>query len=508
MAGVDVARYRGGVVARAVAITLLAGLVRLILGALTPLFPDETYYWDWSRHLSGGYFDHPPLIAWLIRFGTLIAGDTPAGVRLGPIIAGTLAGLFIADSARRLTGDRAAVNAALVFALMPLSAAGLVLATPDAPLFACAAATIWAVIRALDAPARSRAALQWWAVAGIFLGLAMASKYTAVLLPLGIVVALLVRRGLRHRLAEPGPYVATVIAVVVFSPVIVWNAEHGWASFAFQLSHGLTRATGSVLKRELDLVGGQLGLVTPVLFVMLVLAVVRSGHTGTRALLAIVATVVFGFFMYSATKRRPEANWPALAYVPGILVLVAHAGTPRWDKWLRGGLVLAGVLTAVTYVNTFTPVLPVPARRDPVARSHGWKELADSVNQTYGPRLSISSHRTWVGADRYQEASELAFHLPDRPQTFSLNLTTRPNHYDFWPQFPERAHPRDGLLLVVDEVAGEHPTLKSLSQHFESVVQKEMVTLAREGDPVKYLRIWHLERWRGTWPERPLRSRS
>ena len=494
-------------VAKAVAITLAAGIVRLVIGALTPLFPDETYYWEWSRRLAAGYFDHPPFIAWLVRGGTTIAGDTALGVRLGPIVAGTLAGLFMVAASRRLAGDRAAVLAALVFALMPLSAAGLVLATPDAPLFACAAATMWAVIRAVEHPPRSVGSLKWWAVAGVALGLAIAAKYTAVLMPFGVLIALLVRPGLRGRLMEPGPFVAIGIAVLVFSPVIIWNAQHDWASFAFQLSHGLTRAGGSVIQRELDLLGGQLGLVTPILFVMLVIAVVRARRADVPALLGIATIVIFAFFMYSATKRRAEANWPALAYVPGIIVLVTHAGADRWQKWMRAGLLLAGVLTAVTYVNTFTPILPVPARRDPVARAYGWDVLAAAVNRSYGPRLTISSYRTWVAADRYQEASELAFHLPDRPQTFALNLTTRANHYDHWPQFTNRAQPRDGLLLVVDEVAGAHPTVALLTPHFSTVRQDSMVTLARNGDPVKYLRIWHFERWLGTWPERPLRSR-
>ena len=126
----------------ALAVTLVAGIVRLAIGGLTPLYPDETYYWEWSRHLAAGYFDHPPLIAWLIRAGTLLAGDTPLGVRLFPVAAGILAGLWICAGARRLAGDRAAPVAAIVFALMPLSAAGLILATPDAPLFAAVSATM------------------------------------------------------------------------------------------------------------------------------------------------------------------------------------------------------------------------------------------------------------------------------------------------------------------------------------------------------------------------------
>src|SRR5688572_7124315 len=126
----------------AVVVTISAGIIRLVLGALIPLFPDETYYWDWSRRLAAGYFDHPPLIAWLIRGGTTVFGDTSLGVRFLSIVAGTVAALFVCASARRVAGDRAAFIAALVFALMPLSATGLVLATPDSPLLGSAAATV------------------------------------------------------------------------------------------------------------------------------------------------------------------------------------------------------------------------------------------------------------------------------------------------------------------------------------------------------------------------------
>jgi 4-amino-4-deoxy-L-arabinose transferase-like glycosyltransferase len=81
------------------AITLAAGLVRLGVGTTTPLFPDETYYWEWSRRLAAGYFDHPPVIALLIRAGTAVAGDTPLGVRLLPILAGVAAALFLCAAA-------------------------------------------------------------------------------------------------------------------------------------------------------------------------------------------------------------------------------------------------------------------------------------------------------------------------------------------------------------------------------------------------------------------------
>jgi 4-amino-4-deoxy-L-arabinose transferase-like glycosyltransferase len=520
MAGVDLAHSRDGVVGATLesatrrltlAVIVVAGIVRLAIAALTPLFPDETYYWEWSRRLALGYFDHPPMIAWLIRAGTLVAGQTPLGVRLCPVLAGVVGTFFVCASARRVAGDRAALFAAIVFAVMPLSAAGLVLATPDAPLLAAVSATMYALLRALGRPPRSRASIGWWCATGAALGLALCSKYTAVLFPLGVFIALLSRGDLRLRLKEPGPYIATVVAVLVFAPVIAWNARHDWISFAFQLRHGFGDAAGSPLKRELEFIGGQLGLVSPILFAMCVLAVARSRNDPLFPLyhlLAIIPIVVFVFFMYSATRRRVEANWPAIAYLPAVLLLVAYGGNERWDKWLRGGIALAAILTLVTYVNAFVPILPVPARRDPAARASGWDDLARAVDRVYAKRLPLSSYRTFVAADRYQEASELAFHLPTHPETLALNLAGRANQYDLWPPFPERAHPRDALLLVLDDAEGIHPTAAMLEPHFTTLRQGEQVTLARNGDVVKRLRVWLLDGWRGTWPAAPLRSRT
>jgi hypothetical protein len=485
---------------RALLITAAAGLARLLLGATTPLFPDETYYWEWSRHLAAGYFDHPPMVAWLVKFGTLLLGHTPLGVRFGPIVAGVIAGICIAAAAGRLAGSRAAVIAALVFACMPLSAAGLILATPDAPLFAAGALLIYSVLRALEHPPGSTPATRWWCTAGVALGVAVASKYTAVLLPAGLLVALLTAPSLRGHLRSAGPYVATLISLVVFAPVIAWNARHDWASFAFQLQHGLTAARGSVLRRELDLLGGQAGLVTPILFVLMVIAAWRARAPRER-LLAVMGAVVFAFFAYSATRRRVEANWPALAYVPGTLLLAAQVGGVRWSRWLRAGVVLAAVVTTVVYVNTVTPILPIPARRDPVARSAGWGDLAHAVD------LERKRTGALVAAERYQDASELAFHLDGQPETFALNLTTRPNQYDWWPRLSSRLRRDDAVILVVDELPGAHPAVELLAPHFSAVRQRELVTLARDGDPVKYLRIWVMERWRGSWPTGELRSR-
>jgi 4-amino-4-deoxy-L-arabinose transferase-like glycosyltransferase len=167
----------------AIAVVLVAAIIRLAFAALLPVFPDEAYYWDWSRRLAPGYFDHPPGIAWVVRLGVMIAalfgggvGSSPLGMRVGVAVAALVASLATIGTARHIAGSRAALRAALVMAVLPLSAAGLVLSTPDVPVLAAEAVALYCVVRALDSDLRSRASLGWWTVAGVALGAAFASS--------------------------------------------------------------------------------------------------------------------------------------------------------------------------------------------------------------------------------------------------------------------------------------------------------------------------------------------
>ncbi|MHB1297737.1 MAG: glycosyltransferase family 39 protein, partial [Gemmatimonadaceae bacterium] len=432
-------------------------MLRIVLGAVVPLFPDEAYYWEWSRRLAGGYFDHPPMIAWLIAGGTSLLGDTPLGVRLLPILAGTFAGFWLIRAACHLAGPSAARFAAILFAVMPLAAAGLVLATPDAPLLAFIAWTLHAVVRALgsgeegelgeSAPSTSAVPRRtgWWLIAGLAIGLAMASKFTGVFIPIAIVIAMVSHPRLRPSLATPGPWLAVAVASLVMVPVLLWNAQHDWIAFRFQLGHGLgTTARGSWYQRELELVGGQVGLVTPILFVLVVGSVWRALKPGrdaepVRFTLGVVAAFCAAFFVYSATRKSVEANWPAIAVMPALLLLASAREGAR-TVWERRGVWLAGVLTALALTHVVHPIFPLPARRDQVSKAHGWDMLAASVDSAkraiesearsaddldgvgepapVDGVKSVGERGVIVAANRYQDAAMLAFHLPGNPGTY------------------------------------------------------------------------------------------
>ncbi len=501
---------------RALAVVAVATVLRLLFAALIPVFPDETYYWEWSRHLQGGYFDHPPGIALLIRAGTLLlapfgAGDASLAVRIGANLCGTVAALGIIGTARRLAGNGAALRAAIVISVLPLAAAGLILATPDAPVLAATAVGLYGVVRALECTPGSRDSLAWWSFTGVVLGLAFCSKYTSIFLPVAVVLAIVVRPELRARLREPGPYVACVIATLIFLPVLLWNARHDWVSFVFQLRHGLSAPQGSALvaawKHEGDFFGGQAGLASPILFIMLAMATGRALSRRAQPvhfLLGVVATLSFGFFVYSALRQRVEPNWPAPAYIPAIVLLSVLPWSRPGERWLKAGIVFAAVMSALIYVQGVVPVLPIAPPKDPIARAFGWDAVTQASNNAARRANAETHHTTWQGGDRYQEASEIAFHSSNHPETIAANASGRTNQYDLWPRFPDRAAQGDNLVLLLDESDGPHEAIVALAPYFAEATRDSLVVLRRGSGVIGQRRVWVLRDWRGGWIPNPL----
>ncbi len=506
----------------AVAWVVGAALVRALLSSLVPLLPDETYYWLWTRHLDAGYFDHPPGIALLIALGTSVFGDTHAGVRAGPMLAAVLTHAAASAAAWQLGGRGthgaiAAARAAAIVAVVPLATLGLVIATPDAALFATVMVARVAVERALAAPVRSARGFGWWTLAGVALGGAFVAKYTAVLLPAGLVVACIVHPALRARFREAGPWWASLIALSVFAPVVLWNSRHEWLSFRFQLGHGFgATVRGSVLSRELELLGGQVGLASPILFALMAIAVWIALRDGWRTrfvaapadvsvrrfAFAVTAVVPLIVFMLSATRRSVEANWPALMYPAAMLLLATDSHRVSHGRWWRGGVTLAMTLIAVVAVQAWRPLLPLAPRKDPMARAHGWDTLAAAVEAARQDPFFDGTTRRWVAADRYQDASEMAFHLADHPPVFSLNLGGRANQFDLWPTVYDNVRPGDAMIAVFDDNPAGDSLGVRVGRWFNTSQPGARVVLRRGKGEVAHRRVW-LYRDAAAIPARP-----
>jgi 4-amino-4-deoxy-L-arabinose transferase-like glycosyltransferase len=200
----------------------------------------EAYHRLYAQHLAAGYYDHPGMIGWLIHLSTSLFGDSLLAVRLPTIIGSGFAIGFAFLAGRRMYGESAGRLAAFLVGLVPMTARFAMEATPDGPLLCFWMGAIWSLAHALQG-AGSRpgtspfgSTMGWWLLAGLFTGAAMDSKYSAIFLPAGLLLYLMLSREHRLWLLRVEPYLAAFAALACFWPTVAWNAEHQWQSFAYQ----------------------------------------------------------------------------------------------------------------------------------------------------------------------------------------------------------------------------------------------------------------------------------
>ncbi len=383
--------------------------LRLLVAAVTPLAPDEAYYWVWSRALAPGFLDHPPMVALWIRAGTLLAGAGALGVRLLAPLAAALGSVLLAQAGADLLGDRRrGVLAAVMLNATLLFGAGAVTMTPDTPLLLFWTATLWALGRLLATGHGG-----WWLAAGAATGLALDSKYTALLLPPAMLLWLLAVPALRPWLRRVQPWAGAVLAGAACAPVLLWNARHGWASFIRQGGRAGDWHPAAALRFLAELFGGQIGLATPLLALLFAAGMAMAARRGWRrdpawTLLALLTLLPGAVFFQHALGDRVQANWPAVIYPAAAL---AAAGLGRW-RWSAQAVALGAAITVLVYLQATLAPVRLPRGLDPtLARLGGWPGLAGAVAAA-AAQAEAQYQAQYIAADEYGLAAELAWQLP------------------------------------------------------------------------------------------------
>jgi 4-amino-4-deoxy-L-arabinose transferase-like glycosyltransferase len=402
--------------ARGTAVTVAALVVlRLVAAAVTQLTFDEAYYWTWAKHLAGGYYDHPPMVAVVIRLGTLIAGDTAFGVRLVSILLALPMSWAVYRAARILFDDVKIAAAATIFLNATLMASvGTTIVTPDAPLMVASCfvlyclAKVWQTGRGV-----------WWLAVGAAAGFGLLSKYTALFFGVQILLWLVLVKDQRRWLASPWLYLGGIVAVVIFSPVIFWNADHQWVSFIKQI--GRARVEGMTLKYLGEMIPTQFVFATPSVFILGVFGLyalmrARAAHAAGATLVNISVWMIFLYFVWHSLHARVEANWLGPVY-PAFAIAAAYAawGTtwnPREQRtmnWSRRLALPIGVALFVGLIVQANTGLLTGFRRDATVRSVGvgWPALAGEIEA-----IRIKQNATCVLAADYGTTSWLMFYLP------------------------------------------------------------------------------------------------
>ncbi len=478
------------------------------------LAQDEAHYWDWSRHLDWSYYSKGPLIAWIIALANvtlggiseLFTGSVTAAIRTPAAFFGTGLIWFLCLLTERIFDSRKLGLIVVVIALSipPISVVSTLM-TIDSP-FTC----LWAGALLCAWSAINNQKKRNWAVLGMVVGLGILAKYTMSIFYPSLGLFLLMNPAHRKQWLQPGIWISGGVAILVASPILLWNWQHSGVTFAHvgQLA-GVTHDNTKHWIGPIRYVAEQFGLLLGYWFVIWVWAMVtyRPGNSqsgGMSYLWWMSGPMFLVFLGFSVRTGGGEVNWPVAAYLAGLpliaFFLSRHLESPseKWRKWVMGFLVcfLAlgfGLAILVHKSDLLYPILsrmlpeptveaPVPLRQlDPVCRVRGWKFLAVEVDKLR-EEISPSGKEPILVATHWSIPGLLGVYCKGHPQAYSIGLMVGDRHsqYDLWTNPID--HPAQFLGRDFIVVGGIPPHLHG---SFDSLLAaKEIIYHTPNGYPV------------------------
>ncbi|MCJ7774939.1 MAG: glycosyltransferase family 39 protein, partial [Desulfobulbaceae bacterium] len=357
------------------------------------------------------------------------------------------------------------------------------------------------------------------------------SKYHAVLLPLCLFCYLLASPGRRFWLGRVQPYAAGLIALLVFLPNILWNAEHNWVSYAFQLSHG--GGGHFTIGKLLAVLGGQMGVWSPVIFGLLIAAFISMARkrplSESDRFVLWTSLPVFLFFCGIGTFGKILPHWPSVGWWTGSLAVISvtlgkfskrdKAGI-RWRRWCITGAIVGFVMTGFLYLALFLPVVdpiysrardfsimlnrhfPAITRLEPFKSQDditnilfGWDKIAKRVEEIRS-RMP-NPEKTFVFCHRFYTTSRIAVYV--HPETQATTLRNKFNQYGLW--FSAEGHRGwDALFVVEDRAVERSKRYMPLFQEMDPEPVK--IEVFRKGQIAHALSVFRYYGFKGKYEEK------
>jgi membrane-associated phospholipid phosphatase len=492
------------------AVILVARLL-YIKSKTIQLSEDEAYQWLWSKHLALSYYSKPFLIAVTQFLGTSLWGDTAFGVRFFSPIISALLGVMMLRFFAKVVNARAAFFLLLIISATPLLSLGGILMTID-PL----SALFWtaAMVAGWHAVQPTGKASDWLWV-GLWMGLGLLSKYTALFQLLSWIVLFILWRPARAQLRKPGPYLALLVNALCSLPILIWNAQRHWVTVRHVSENA---GVGQAWKiRTLDFIGIEAGVLNPIFFVAMVWAAIvfwkrAKNHPALIYFFSMGAPIFLCYFLWSF-RSRILPNWIAPSVVPLFCLMVAYWDT-RWrldssrlKPWLVTGLTLGFAMVLLAHntdlikkltgypIGTLVkrtvefPLIRVPLKWfgiephitevgfDPLHRVRSWTEVANQVGSTREELLS-EGKPVFIITDHYGLAGLISFYLPEAkeavkntPLVYYKSSDHPRNQFYFWPGYTDRKG--ENAIYVIELDRANPKPLKAprapVAEEFESV---------------------------------------
>lgn|GEM_PF-1135036 len=484
-----------------IAVLAFLTMVRLFSSKTIPISGDEAYYYRWSNFLSPGYYDHPPMIAWMIAMFSYIGGATVSMVRMGSIVAALIYAIVIYMLVKDMTGsDRTAFITGLFLLTIPYFAIDSTMATPNAPLI-----LFWSLYMYLAYKALKTGSRVLWILSGVALGLSLQSKLMALFLPFSFVLFLLISKEHRRQLLKPDFYLSLLAALVVVSPFLIWNYFHNWENLGFQLVERHQFPPKLNISHFTNFLSLQIIAVTPFFMMLYPLSLLYCLTKGIREkkdyLLFCFCTSlpIILFFTFVSMFERVEMYWPIAGYISGSICVAVFL-----DECASSASRLIRIFSKVSLTATFLVLLlcagalyffalnpknliEASARTCPrgeesfrgnsLVEMYAYEDLATELNSLQSEMGG--KEKIFIMTDNYSLSSALSYYSRQYIHIYSpFNLQGK--EYQKWEDYQSL---KGMSALYVDRFPLEERDnmLRLFSQNFESIQVLKPLVMKKNG---------------------------
>lgn len=451
-------------------IAILA-VFKLIIIALIPITPQEAYYWYYSQNPDLSYFDHPPMAAYSIWFGTTLFGNTIFGVKFMAVVWSLLTNILLYKITVRYLENKVendykyktAFTVVILYNLTIFANMYSIIIVPDTPLLFFWLMIVYSIHEFSITQKRI-----WWVIAGACFGFSLVSKYSGIIILGSIFLYLIFSREHRKILLTPYPYLAVVLGAIVFSPVIYWNASHEWASLKFQFIERAQKQKSVQLTYLIQLFFSQVLLLTPLVFGYFIKGIIKfvkefKTSSGLN-LFFFGGIVIIAVFTYTSLTALVKMNWLMPGYL-SLLVLVVvmlKIDITKRTVWMKIGAGVSILLVVTGYSVLLIPNVPLGEGNT----WSGWEDAAVNIYELQQERGGEGN--CFLFGNSYKSASLLKFYLPDQQNTYAENIYgKRGLQFDYW-GIPDDLIGKDALYVFSNRREYKN-NLEIVRNYFEKV---------------------------------------
>lgn len=450
--------------------------IRLFSTGTMGMMPQDAYYDLYAQHLALSYYDHPPMIAYLLRLFTTIFGKNVFAIKLADTTVTFFTIFAFYHLAKRfLSGHRIIYAIALLLSTLMISILSLV-STPDVPLMLCWTITLIFLHKAIWEDKKI-----YWIWSGIMTGLSFDSKYTAIFLIIGLLGFLIIAKPYRKLILSRWTFLYLSFFAITILPVVIWNVQNGFASFKFQSEGRVHEGIEIDPSNFFGVIGHQSAILLPFLFFSFLYFIYRlcrkygfrfAKIPNDQLFLLCFFIPLFIGFLFLSFIYWVKINWMFPAYITGICWICRF-----WNrKWIKYQLVLSVVIHLLLFIEILFYVVPIKSDDT----WFGWKEFSVKVEKERKnfPEAFIFS------LDDYKTAAMLNFYLDE--SVYANNVVgRRALQFDFIGTDLTVLYGKDALYIDsnprFDDLKGENNAPDFFNDYFDQMIPLAPILIERNG---------------------------